>query len=164
MTQARKSHDLLLVCSSGGHLLQLIALREVWCDSSRLWVTFDKSDARSLLDGEDVEHANGPTNRNFPVEAIKNLLRNVFLAWRIVRRTRPAVMLTTGAAVAIPFAWVAKLHGARVVYIESLTRINGPSLSCRLIAPVADRTYVQWPELSEQMRDVRYRGPVISLR
>jgi beta-1,4-N-acetylglucosaminyltransferase len=152
------SRDLLLVCSSGGHLLQLLALREVWHDASRLWVTFDKSDTRSLLAGEEVVHAYGPTNRN-----VRNLVRNLFLAWRVVRRTRPVVMLTTGAGVAIPFAWVARLHGAGVVYVESLTRITEPSLSWRLIAPVADRMYVQWPELSARIRGARYLGPVVSL-
>jgi beta-1,4-N-acetylglucosaminyltransferase len=152
------SRDLLLVCSSGGHLLQLLALREVWHDETRLWVTFDKSDTRSLLVGEDVVHAYGPTNRN-----VKNLFRNLYLAWSVIRRSRPAVVLTTGAGVAIPFAWVARLHGARVVYVESLTRITDPSLSWRLIAPVADRMYVQWPELAERIRRARYAGAVVSL-
>ena len=41
--------DLLLVCSTGGHLLQLVALRDSWQRFTRAWVTFDKSDARSLL-------------------------------------------------------------------------------------------------------------------
>jgi UDP-N-acetylglucosamine:LPS N-acetylglucosamine transferase len=164
MPSTTPPRDVLLVCSSGGHLLQLVALRDVWSDLSRVWVTFDKSDTRSLLADEDVVHAYGPTNRNLPVAALKNLVRNIFLAWKTVRRTRPAVMMTTGAAVAVPFAWVAKLHGARVIYIESLTRIDAPSLSSRLIAPVADRTYVQWPELSEHMPGARYAGPVVSLQ
>jgi beta-1,4-N-acetylglucosaminyltransferase len=155
---APESRELLLVCSSGGHLLQLVALREVWSDASRLWVTFDKSDVRSLLAGEEIVHAYGPTNRN-----IKNLARNLCLAWRVVRRTRPAVLLTTGAGVAVPFAWIARLHGTRVVYVESLTRITDPSLTCRLIAPVADRIYVQWPELVERLPRARYVGPVVFL-
>lgn len=164
MTQATPSRSLLLVCSAGGHLLQLVALRQVWEDLPRIWVTFDKSDSRSLLADEEVVHAYGPTNRNFGADALRNLVRNLFLAWKVVRRTRPAVMLTTGAAVAVPFAWVAKAHGARVVYVESLTRVDGPSLSSRLIAPVADRTYVQWPELAERMPGARYAGRVVSLR
>ena len=61
---------------------------------------------------------------------------------------RPKVVLTTGAGVAVPFAWVARLRGAKVVYVESLARIEGPSLTCRLIAPIATRRYVQWPELA----------------
>lgn len=149
--------DLLLVCSTGGHLLQLVSLRESWEPFSRRWVTFDKSDARSLLAAEDVVHAYGPTNRS-----VVNLLRNLVLAWRVVGRTRPKALLTTGAGVAVPFAWVARLRGARVVYVESLARIDGPSLSCRLIRPVAERVYVQWPELQPLLRGSRFAGNVFS--
>jgi UDP-N-acetylglucosamine:LPS N-acetylglucosamine transferase len=139
-----ESADLLLVCSSGGHF-------------DRLWVTFDKSDARSLLATERVVFAYGPTNRS-----IKNLLRNLLLAWRVVRVARPKAMLTTGAGVAVPFAWVARLYGARVVYVESLARIDGPSLSYRLIAPVAERRYVQWPELAQVLPGSRFAGNVFA--
>jgi beta-1,4-N-acetylglucosaminyltransferase len=149
--------EVLLVCSSGGHLLQLLALREAWEPFSHLWVTSDRSDARSLLADEPVEFAFWPTSRN-----LKNLVRNAFLAWRLVRRTRPTVVLTTGAATAVPFAWIGRLHGARVVYVESLTRIHGPSLSCRMIKPVASRIYVQWPELVGAVPGSRYAGTVLA--
>lgn len=147
--------DLLLVCSSGGHLLQLCALREAWEGLDRAWVSFDKSDVRSLLAGERVIHAHGPTNRN-----LGNLLRNGILAVKLIRDMRPRAVLTTGAGVAVPFAWVARLYGARVVYVESMTRIEGPSLSMRMIAPVASRLYVQWPELAPRVRRARFAGRV----
>ncbi len=149
--------DVLLVCSSGGHLLQLVALGAAWQGYSRTWVTFDKSDARSLLADEDVVFAYGPTNRS-----IRNLIRNLWLAARVVRRIRPRVLITTGAGVAVPFAWMARLHGARVVYVESLTRISERSLSCRLIAPVAERRYAQWPELAEVDPGMRFVGSVFT--
>jgi UDP-N-acetylglucosamine:LPS N-acetylglucosamine transferase len=151
--------ELLLVCSSGGHMLQLAALRDVWQDRSRIWVSFEKSDVRSLLAGERVVFAYGPTNRS-----VKNLLRNLRLAWQVVRLVRPKVIMTTGAGVAVPFAWIGRLRGARVVYVESFTRIEGPSLSCRMIAPVADRIYAQWPELAQELRRARYAGNVFSAR
>lgn len=154
--------DLLLVCSTGGHLLQLVALRGAWEGFSRVWVTFDKSDARSLLVDERVVFAHGPTNRNFGLLAVRNLLRNALTAVRLLRAVRPRVVLTTGAGVAVPFAWVGRLLGARVVYVESLTRIERPSLSCRLIAPVASRMYAQWPELTEDLPRARYLGSVVS--
>ena len=152
--------ELLLVCSTGGHLLQLVALREVWGDRSRLWVTFDKSDARTLLEGERVAYASGPTNWTFGLRAAANHARNLRLALRLVRRERPRVVLTTGAGLAVPFAWLARLSGARVVYVESLTRVDRPSLACRLIRPVAERVYVQWPELAEALPGTRYAGNV----
>jgi beta-1,4-N-acetylglucosaminyltransferase len=139
----RRPGPLLLVCSSGGHLLQMLEMRAAWEPFERAWVTFDKSDARSLLRDERVIHAFGPTNRNIP-----NLLRNLRLAWRLIRRERPSAILSTGAGVAVPFAWIARLHGIRTVYVESFTRIERLSLSGRMIAPIAGRVYVQWPELA----------------
>ena len=151
--------ELLLACSSGGHLMQLMALRPAWHDLDRVWVTFDKSDVHSLLRDEAVVFAYGPTNRS-----LWNLVRNLILAWRVIGRVRPRVVLTTGAGVAVPFAWVGRLRGARVLFVESLTRIEGPSMSCRMIAPVAERVYVQWPELAERYPRAVYRGAVVSRR
>lgn len=150
--------DVLLACDSGGHLLQLLALRSAWGPFSRVWVTDDRSDAHSLLTGERVVFAHGPSTRS-----VRVLLRNLLLAWKVVGRVHPRVVLTTGAATAVPFAWVAWLRGARVVYIESVTRIASPSLSCRLIAPFADRVYVQWPELRSAVPGSRYVGAVLSV-
>jgi beta-1,4-N-acetylglucosaminyltransferase len=147
----------LLVASPGGHLLQLLALRDAWAGYSNAWVTLDRADARGLLDGERVFFARGPTNRS-----IRNLLRNLVLARRIVRSVRPQVIITTGAGVAVPFAWLGRLAGARVIYIESLTRIDTASLSCRLISPVASRVYGQWPEFVDVVRRARFEGGVFS--
>jgi beta-1,4-N-acetylglucosaminyltransferase len=149
----------LLVCSTGGHLLQMLELRAAWESVDRVWVTFDKTDARSLLRGERVFHAYCPTNRSIP-----NLLRNTRLAWRLMRKVRPAAVVTTGAGVAVPFAWLARLSGVPVTYVESFTRFDDLSLSARLIAPVATRLYVQWPELAARVPRARYVGGVFEAR
>jgi UDP-N-acetylglucosamine:LPS N-acetylglucosamine transferase len=89
---------------------------------------------------------------------------NLRLAWRLVGRLRPRVLITTGAAVAVPFVWIARLRGVRVAYVESLARASRPSLSCRLAAPATDRIYVQWPELRAALPRARYAGTVFSER
>ena len=151
---------LLLVCSSGGHLLQLVGLQDAFGAYERLWVTFDKPDARALLEGERVVHAHGPTNRNVP-----NLLRNLRLAWRVLRTERPCAILTTGAGVAVPFAWIGRLLGIPTIYVESVTRIEGLSLSGRLIKPVAAQLYAQWPELAEPSAGrIRFAGNLFAAR
>ena len=157
---AADGRPLLIVCSSGGHLLQMLELRDAWSGFERVWVTFDKSDARSLLREERVLHAHSPTNRNIP-----NLLRNLRLAARVLREERPAAILTTGAGVAVPFAWAGKLFGIPTVYVESVTRIEGLSLSARMIAPVARRMYAQWPELAEASAGrIRFEGNLFTGR
>jgi UDP-N-acetylglucosamine:LPS N-acetylglucosamine transferase len=151
--------SLLLVCSSGGHLMQMLELRSAWAPFPRTWVTFDKSDARSLLGDEDVIHAFGPTNRN-----AGNMLRNFRLARRLIRTRRPTAILTTGAGISVPFAWIAWLHRIPTIYVESVTRIEGLSLSGRMIAPIAKRLYVQWPEALAHVPRARFAGNLFAGR
>jgi beta-1,4-N-acetylglucosaminyltransferase len=132
---------LLLVCSSGGHLLLLHQLRPWWEKHDRSWVTFDKTDARSLLAGERLDWAHHPTQRNIP-----NLLRNLRLAWRVLRRERPDVLVSTGAGVAFPFFALAKPLGIKTVYVEAYERMDAASLTGRLCYPICDLMVLQWEE------------------
>ena len=133
----------LLVCSPGGHLLQLLTLKPAWEEMDRIWVTLAAPDSDYLLRDERRVLARGPTNRS-----LRALLANTRLAWRVVRRERPDAILSTGAALAVPFFLAGKLHGARLVYVESMTRTTSLSLSGRLVRPLADAFFVQWPELA----------------
>lgn len=130
-----------LVGSSGGHLAHLMLLRRWWEGQDRFWVTFNTADAVSGLAGERTFWCHHPTNRNLP-----NLIRNVVLAFRICMRERPTLIVSTGAAVAVPFFYVGKLFGARTIYIEVVDRIERPTLTGRLVRPVTDKYAVQWPE------------------
>jgi len=129
------------VGSSGGHLTQLLLMRPWWERHDRFWVTFDKPDARSGLGDERVYWCHHPTNRNVP-----NLVRNSALAWRVVRHERPDVIISTGAAVAVPFFVLGRLFGALTVFIEVYDRVASPTLTGRLVYPIAHRFVVQWPE------------------
>src|ERR687896_988157 len=86
-----------LVCSSGGHLAQLHRLEPWWRRHDRTWVTFRTPDAESLLAGQEiVVWAHHPTTRSIP-----NLLRNLRLAWRVLRRDRPDLGVSDGAGVGL---------------------------------------------------------------
>jgi UDP-N-acetylglucosamine:LPS N-acetylglucosamine transferase len=134
--------QILLVASSGGHLLELLQLADLWPQVRRHWVSFQTRDAISLLDGERVTWAYHPTNRN-----LTNLIRNFGLALELLWRRDTQAIVTTGAGVAVPFAIVGRLLGVNVVYVESMARITSPSLTGRLVYPFADTFIVQWPGL-----------------
>ncbi len=136
---------LLLVCSSGGHFKALQQLREFWQGHPHLWVTFRTATTETALAEERVLWAHSPTNRNLP-----NLVRNLGLAWRVIRTERPQLILSTGAGVAVPFLLLGKLFGCRTVFIESVTRIHTLSLSARLAGPFLDVLYVHWPQLQRR--------------
>ena len=112
-----------------------------WENKNRFWVTFDKEDARSILAGEKVYHCYYPTNRN-----LKNLFRNTFLALKVLRKERPDLLISSGAAAAVPFFYIAKLMRKKLIYIEVYDRIDKPTLTGRLVYPIVDCFIVQWEE------------------
>jgi UDP-N-acetylglucosamine:LPS N-acetylglucosamine transferase len=134
-------HRVFLVCSDGGHLAQLHHLEPWWSAHDRTWVTFRKPHATSLLDGERVVWAYHPTTRN-----ARNAVRNAWLAWKVLRRERPDVVVSTGAGVAVPFFAVARLLGIPTVFVEVYDRIDTRTLTGRLCRPLASLFVVQWPE------------------
>jgi hypothetical protein len=146
----------LLVCSPGGHLVQMLSLEPSWRELETKWVTLPGADVDHLLGGRDVVLGCGPTNRS-----LKNLLRNFRTAWRTVRDYRPDVILSTGAALAVPFFVVGRLHGTHCVYVESFTRINGLSMSGRMVYPLADAFFVQWPSSTKRFRRAKHAGSVV---
>ena len=143
----RRLH-VLFVCSGGGHLAQLHQLRDWWGGHGRSWVTFRMADSESLLAEEKVHWAFHPTTRNVP-----NLLRNLWLAWRVLRTERPDVVVTTGAGVAAPFFLLARLRGIRTVYLEVYDRIYTPTLTARLCYRFTDLFLLQWEEQRQHYPD-----------
>lgn len=150
-----RPHPVLLVCSSGGHLAQLLPLAPLWPDDV-LWVTFPTQDAQSQLAGQRVVHCHHPTTRNVP-----NLVRNAGLAWRLLRRERPAAIVSTGAGVAVPFFVLGRLLGIPTVFIEVYDRIDSATLTGRLCRPFASRVLVQWEEQRSLYRGAVVVGPLL---
>ena len=133
-----------LVGSSGGHLTHLYILKPFWKAQDRFLVTFDKEDARSLLKGEKMYPCYYPTNRS-----LKALLINTKLAWKVLRKERPDLIVSSGAAVAVPFFYIGKLLGAKCIYIEVFDRIDHPTVSGKMVYPITDKFIVQWEEMKK---------------
>jgi UDP-N-acetylglucosamine:LPS N-acetylglucosamine transferase len=134
----------------------MLRLEPAWRNMPHSWVTLEAPDSCNLLDDEPVTYATGPTNRS-----LRAAFANLGLAWRLVRRQRPVAILSTGAALAVPFFIVGKLHGCRLIYVESVTRTERLSLSGRLVYPLADAFFVQWPQAAKGRRRARFVGGLL---
>ncbi len=145
-----------LVASSGGHLYELYSLKGFWSDKDRFWISFPKVDAKYMLEDEKVYWANHPTNRN-----IKNLIKNFFLAFSIIRTEKPDAIMSTGAGVAVPFIIAGRLFNIKTLYLESITRKNELSLTAKLIYPFVNTLLVQWQELEEKYKKAEFSGRII---
>lgn len=144
------------VTSSGGHLTHLLLLEEWYKDKNRFWVTFNKEDANSSLINEKIYYCYYPTNRN-----LKNLLKNAFLALKLLRKEKPNIIVSTGAGVAVPFFYIAKIFKIKTVYIEVFDRIDTPTLTGKLVHPVTDLFITQWDTQTSLYKNSINLGPII---
>ena len=86
-----KKLKVCLVGSSGGHLTHLYMLKPFWENKDRFWVTFDKEDARSLLEGEKFYPCYYPSNRS-----LKALIINTWRALKIIPKEKPDLIIIDG--------------------------------------------------------------------
>ncbi|KAK9243637.1 oligosaccharide biosynthesis protein Alg14 like-domain-containing protein [Lipomyces tetrasporus] len=83
-----------------------------------------------------------------------------------VAKVRPDIVVCNGpgSCVLICFAALVlratRIKLTRLVYVESIARVNSLSLTGRILISVVDRFIVQWPALAEQYKDkgVEYFG------
>ena len=140
----KRNLKICFVCSSGGHLAHLYMLKPFWQDKERFWATFDKEDTRSMLQGEKIYPVYYPSNRS-----IKALIINTYRAVKILRRERPDIIISSGAAPAVPFFWIGKLMGTSTIYIEVFDCIDRATITGRLCYPVTDKFIVEWEEMKK---------------
>lgn len=149
-----KDLTILIVSSCGGHLTEVRCLKAAYENYEHLYVLNDKTQIPPDMEGRTIYITHSERDWRFLV--------NLWEAWRILRRHRPAVILSTGAGPVVPFAIVGKLlFGVRVVFIETITRVTRPSLTGRLMYRMSDDFYYQWETLAEFFPKGRYSGRLI---
>lgn len=144
----------LLVCSGGGHWVQMTRLLPA-VQSCELEIMTVQPQA---LTGFHISrfHKIGDFNRKSPIKCLLGLTRIA----RVIFSSSPDVVISTGAAPGLLAIAVAKTLGKRTLWIDSIANPKKLSLSGRLVRPFADEILTQWPELDGR-GGAKYCGRVI---
>lgn len=122
--------DAVLVASPGGHIDELYDFvpRLSGLGPRRIWVTARTPQTDRLLADETTVWVR-------PIASRQGGRALVQLPWALdlMRRQKPRVVISTGAALAVPYLVAARLSGVQTHYIESATRLHGPSVTGRMI-------------------------------
>ena len=145
---------LLIACNPGGHITEMLFLKEAFDGHEVVFLTYENL-----------------TTVSFPykIYTIKRIDTSLFYMLKsflnifvIIKKEKPKIILSTGAEIAIPVFIIGKLMGIKMVFIESWCRINTKSGSGRLIYFLADVFLVQWPNSAKLYgKKARYEGAVI---
>ncbi|MBN2590395.1 MAG: hypothetical protein JXA96_11080 [Sedimentisphaerales bacterium] len=151
-----KKKKICLAASGGGHLTELLRLSDSWQSYSTFFVTTVPV-VQDELKGSGEVYVVGECNRNNIGLVFIVLLRCI----KIILKERPDIVISTGAAAGCMICFLAKILGAKIVWIDSITNVERISLSGRMVRYIADLFLVQWPELLSKYRKVEFAGTLI---
>lgn len=99
----------------------------------------------------------------FPFKKLLKFLKRFLISFSVVKSVRPDLYIWVGSASGLPIAIWCRLFGAKVIYIESVTRVFNFSLTGKIVQTfkIANRIYVQWPEMVKKGRQIIYKGWVL---
>ena len=135
---------ILAVASGGGHWEQLLLLKDVL---DQFEVHYATTDAR-LPHRSDISSAAILPDCNR--DELLSSLRCLFAAVALVKRLRPEVVISTGAAPGFFCIVAARLLGARTLWLDSIANAEKLSMCGKLARYVSTQCVTQWPHLSGQ--------------
>ena len=153
----RENKKICFVASSGGHLEELMCLKEIMEENDSFFVT-EKSGQiteKSLNNAYIVRQIN--RHEKF---FLWHFIKLFISAQEILKTEQPDVIITTGALVCFPFCLLAKIKGKKIIYIESFARVNEKSLTGKLMQPIADLFIVQWESMLKCYPNAKYTGGI----
>lgn len=130
-----------IICSHGGH----------WTETCQIFAAFEGYDTfiatYQSARAADVQQVSRAYFTHDIGRNLYRMARTFVWAAKVLRNERPHVLLSMGAEIAIPFFYLGKLFGCKTIFIESWCRVTSVSQTGKLVYPVSDAFFVQWPQL-----------------
>jgi len=149
-----KNKKIGLICSPGGHLVEVLQLLEAFEGYPIFFLTYKEKAT--------LNRKNTYWIMNFarnPLYLIVGMLKILL----IFLKEKPKVLFSTGAEIAIPSFYIGKfLFRTKLIYLECSAQVYSPSLTGRYVYPITDLFLVQWePLLRQYGPKARYVGGLI---
>jgi beta-1,4-N-acetylglucosaminyltransferase len=149
-----KNEKIFIVCSSGGHLRQMLELIDIFPKEKIILIT---NNTKTKLEGITTHIIKGDFTDN--LLSVRSLLS----APSLIIRYKPSLIFTNGGGeMSFPFACFGKIFGCKIIFLETISRVTSKSKAARLVYPIADVFLIQWEKnLSQYGNKAQYWGSVI---
>ena len=149
----------LFVASTGGHLNEMMQLKELF-DKYEYHIITEKTKSNlHLLDKypkkvDFLVYGTKDHMLTYPFKLFYNCVKSLFLYFKI----HPDYIVTTGAHTAGPISLIGKFFGTKIIFIESFANLTSKTITGRLLYPVSDKFIVQWESMKELYPDATFGG------
>ena len=142
-----------LISSCGGHLTEIRAMKAAYDTHEHFYVLNDRMELPEDMKQRTYFIRHSERDWLFFV--------NLWEAYKLIRKERPDLILSTGAGPAVPFALVGKLFRIPNIFVEISAQVTEPSLTGRIMYYLADRFFYQWKSLEPYFPKATYGGPLL---
>lgn len=149
----------MFISSTGGHLTELLQLKELFSFYDYYLVT-EKTKSTLSLTTQYPDHISFlmyGTKAHF-ISYPFRLLWNCFKSLYIYLKVHPDYIITTGAHTAGPMCCIGKIFGSRIIYIETFANICTKTITGKLLYPISDQFIVQWESMKKLYPEATFGG------
>lgn len=138
----------LFISSTGGHLSEMMQLSKMFDKYDYHIITEYTESTKNLKNKHKgrVDYLVFGTKDHLFSYIFKfgfNILKSFYLFFKV----RPKYVISTGTHTAVPMCYIAKLFGAKIIFIETFANSTTKTLSGKLIYPIANLFIVQWESM-----------------
>jgi beta-1,4-N-acetylglucosaminyltransferase len=138
---------IILICSGGGHFVEMLQLEEMFTKYDYLLVTEETKFTLFFKELYNISFIKPrPTGKKRGLSFLITLAMNLFLSIKLIAQHYPKAIISTGSHTAVPMCLLGHLLGIKIVFILSYARINSRAKAADIIYPIADRFIIQWPD------------------
>jgi UDP-N-acetylglucosamine:LPS N-acetylglucosamine transferase len=151
----------VFIASTGGHLNELLRLKELFEYYDYQIITEDGPSTAHLTEiyPNRVHYLLFGSKEHLISYSFKFLI-NCFISLIYVIRFRPQYIVSTGTHTAVPFCYLGKLFRSKIIYIETFANVYHGNLAGKLIYPIVDEYLIQWEELKAIYPKAKYIGKI----
>ncbi len=150
----KREVKIFIVSSCGGHLVQALEFYDCYKDYEHMFIVNDRTDLDKRMLDKTV----------FITHAERNIKQfaNIIEAFILLFKYKPKVIFSLGAAPAFVFSLIGKyFFKTKIIFIDSFSRVNTPSMTAKLIYRITDSFYIQWPSLKKYFPKAKYFGGLL---
>lgn len=144
----RENKKVMFISSVGGHLTQLLQLKELFKEYEYVLITEKTHVTKDMKNKYNISFfPYGSRNQKLLYPFI--LFANCFMSLFYLIKYNPDVIVTTGANTAAAMCCLGKIFRKKVIYIESFAKNNSPTVTGKMIYKLHAYTtfVVQWENM-----------------
>ena len=153
-----KNKKVLFISSTGGHLDELLQLKELFKKYDSYIITEKTKSTVDLKNKYSKVNYLVYGSKDHFITYIFKFIYNVFKSLILFIKIRPKVIVTTGTHTAVPMCYIGKLFFRKIIYIETIANSETKTLSGKSVYPIADTFIVQWESMLKLYPKAIYGG------